>query len=304
MSDSGSVQGGRLGAFREPANDDPHGTRAIAMALPAEVRAQLGPSGSAPSPGKLFIAQLPMQLGIQLAFIGTSPILGGALIASSMLLIAYRAPLDGPRLELTARELSFVRGDRRESFPWRKVESFERRFPGARVKIRVGESLVTRYALRNVFDQRRVPAAPPQWIPTEVRELAGGARRSVATVFGSIGVVVFTIAAGIALATHLGTGGWMAMLGSALAYALLAAGIASRSQLTARPDGLHLPRRVIAWDQIDEAAPHGGAGSSEVRIRVADEDAITVYCGDARRAAKEILERRDLARSIAAAPES
>lgn len=55
---------------------------------------------------------------------------------------------------------------------------------------------------------------------------------------------------------------------------------------------------MIPWLAIEEAAPKGGPGSSEVRIRVVGEDEVTVFCGDADAAAAAILERRDLARRM------
>ena len=147
--------------------------------------------------------------------------------------------------------------------------------------------------------QRVVFREPPLLIPTEERELAGGARATVAGAFGAVGVGIFGFAAlNAKITAHLSSNVGTGRIAGAFLYLLVSAAITYRTRLTAKRNGLHLPNRVIPWQQIEGAAPRSRSGALEVRIYLEDKEEVTVFCGDADTAVTEILERRDLARRM------
>ncbi len=285
-------------SYRELASDDPHGTRAIAMALPQKVREQLALASDRPRASFTLAAITAVVLAIPLAVAQQSWLLGCTGWGTALLLVGHRLLTYATRLHVTESHLVITRGKEREAFEWAQVESIERTLLGVRARVRRGDAVMTRYVLRNLSDEAL--DGDTILVPSEVRELAGRAQRSVATLFGSVGVVVGTVTLGSAIAMHASTIAWLAIAAGAGLYLLLAATATFRNQLTARPDGLHLPRRRIPWDEIEEVSASGSGRKSEVRIRVAGEDPFTVFCGDADRAVAEITERRNIARRMRA----
>jgi hypothetical protein len=288
------------GGFRASANEDPHGTRAVAMALPEEHRNAL----AAAPPGNPWFVVPPLIGYVVLLAMGLvrgdssstflPALLCGGLMTAGAAGMAFR------RFRMTTKSLEVInwRGHT-TSVPWTDVESLTIKSNGTAVaQLRIDGKLETLKATKHASRQQLVFREPALLIPTEERELAGGARATVGGAFGALGVGIFGLAGLIAVAEHVGPNIWSGLVGGALLYLLVTAAIAYRTRLTAKRDGLHLPNRVIPWQAIEGAAPRSRSGRMEVRIYLEAEKEVTVFCGDADTAVTEILERRDVAKRM------
>ncbi len=295
------------GGFRASANDDPHGTRAIATTLSAQDKTNLAadrtPERWVGALGLAMVVALFSWLmltnvealrALELALVPV-PAIGGLVAAGFVTRRQHRM-----MPEKTGLKVTDGRG-RERTLRWAQIESFEiSRMTRVTVRARIDGATEVLVGTTAPVAGSLVAREAALLIPSTERELARNARATIAVVLGGAGIAFFAIAALIARTEFGGRSALGGILLAALLYAVITAWWILRTRLTAKRDGLHLPGRVIPWHTIEGAAPRARSANQQVRIYLEGNDEVSVFCGDADRAVAEIMERRDVARRMRA----
>ncbi len=305
MSEPDDIVEREGGAFRTSANEDPHGTRATAMALPSAVQRMVSEKRPVLSLLVLGATTAPHAL----AMLGS--VLIGASSPWALILFAVwfgflffiaRWVRGGLCLEFTSRSLRVVERTRTRDIPWRDVEQLELSAMNVRASIRSGrareEVIVRLPQVSPKAAARLARMAAPVFVGGPDVELARGSRIAIAVAAASVGAILAAFGTWVGVAIGHDAIGWI--VGLALLYLAMTAWTLARSRVIARSSGLWVNGKLIPWPAIEDAQAGNAQGkerSSQVRVRIADADELTVSVGaDAERAVEEIRRRRDLAR--------